>query len=102
MEIVVSFEIDDLDTPIPQLPELFQYREIMNERDLAVTDPEFEEVAQDEQGVGVSRQLAEKIEQEPVVFISFAFKMGICDKYLAHDGTIAEKQVKVKVEEKDS
>jgi len=97
MKIVAPFEIDDFDTFITQSPELFQYRQIMDERDFGITDPEFEEVAQDEQGVGVSRQLVEKIEQEAVIFIGFAFKMSICDKYLAHDGTIAEKQVQVKV-----
>jgi hypothetical protein len=63
MKIVVPFEIDDLDTFITQSPELFQYRQVMAERDFGVTDPEFEEVSHDEQGVSVSRQLAEKIEQ---------------------------------------
>jgi hypothetical protein len=100
MKIVVPFEIDDLDTFLSQSPELFKYRQVMAELDFRVTDPEFEEVAQDEQGVGVARQLTEKIEQYPVIFIGFAFKMGICDKYLAHDGTIAEKRVKVKAEVK--
>jgi hypothetical protein len=97
MKIVVPFEIDNLDTLFMQSPKLFQYRQVMAELDFGVTDPEFEEVAHDEQGVGISRQLTEKLEQEAIVFIGFAFKMGICDKYLAHEGTIAEKEVQVKV-----
>ena len=71
----------------------------MGKRDFTVTtDPEFEQITHDEQGVGVPRQLGEKFEQEAVVFISFGSQVGICDKYLAHDATIAELQVKVKVE----
>ena len=80
------------------MPELIQHGKVVGERDFTVTDPEFEQITHDEQGVGVPRQPGEKFEKEPVVFIGFDSQVGICDKYLAHDGTIAEKQVKVKVE----
>jgi hypothetical protein len=100
MKIVVPFQIDDFDLILVQSPELFKHRQVVGEGDLGVTDPELEQVAQDKKGVGVSRQFGQEIEQKPIVFIRFAFKMGICDKYLAHDRTITEKKVKVKVEVK--
>ena len=62
MKIVVPFQIDNLNHFFAQLPELFQYRQVVGKGDFRITYPELEQVAKDEQGVGVSRQFGQKIE----------------------------------------
>jgi hypothetical protein len=100
VKIVVPFEIYDPYPLLAQLPELFQHWKVVPERDHGVSDPELEQVPEDEKCIGFFRQSGEEIEQNAVVYIGFVFQMGVRNKYLAHDSTITENKIKVKVEVK--
>jgi hypothetical protein len=102
VEIVVPLEKNDFRTALDEVPELLKYREIMGERDPAVPDPEFEQIAEDIEGLRVPLQSCKKSEQHPVVIVLWVPQVGISYENLSHDGTIAENlnEVKIEVERK--
>jgi len=102
MEIMVPLEKDDFRTALDEVPELLKYREIMGKRDPAVPDPEFEQIAEDIEGLRVPLQSCKKSEQHPVVIVLWVPQVGISYENLSHDGTIAENlnEVKIEVERK--
>ena len=54
MEVVVPFKVDEFGPARRQLPELFQDREIVGKGNLATTNPELEQITEDEEGVGIT------------------------------------------------
>jgi len=77
VKIMVPFEVYDPDPFFMQQPELFEHRQIVDERDLRVPDPELEQIAQDKKSIGFFRQSGKEIDKKQVIPIVFAFQMGI-------------------------
>lgn len=72
VEIMVPFEIYDLDSRFVESAELFQHGEVLTERHPGITDPELEKVSQDKKGIGISGKACKEFHEDPVIFIVFA------------------------------
>jgi len=54
VEVMVPFKVDEFGPARHELPKLFQDREILGKGDPAISYPELEQIAEDEEGVGIT------------------------------------------------
>ena len=96
VKVVVPLEIDDFSAVHSKVLQRVQHRQIMTVRNGAVADPEFEQIAENEECVGGATQGGQELEQHSIVMVVGAAEMGIGDKYVTHGGNYIGKAGKGK------
>ncbi len=82
--VVIPLDIDNLRAAFAQLAQRFEEGNIRGEDDVAVAEPELEDIAQQVKGADLSPLLAQKGQEALIVVILRIEEMGVGEKDILH------------------